>query len=64
MDIAALVAMADNGPNLELILSLNQHNSSFLTRQEKKFPKALSSLDQAEILCFYETQMSPTAVVL
>lgn len=63
MKIESLVAMANGGPNLELVASLNQNNSSFLTRQAEDFSKALKELNRPELFCFYETRKSPTAEV-
>ncbi|KAJ1334022.1 protein SERAC1 [Microdochium nivale] len=56
----SLLTMADNGPNMELIVSLGQENSGFLAGQVREFSGALKVL-RGEVLCFYETQKSPTA---
>lgn len=62
MDIKALLLMCDNGPNIELIASLNANNSYILDLQRRQFPKALQSGGHTEMFCFYETVASPTAI--
>ncbi|KAJ1325265.1 protein SERAC1 [Microdochium nivale] len=62
MDTASLLPMADMNNNLALILSISQNNSQFLTRQSREFPRALNTLRRREVFCFYETEMSQTAM--
>ncbi|KAH7024901.1 uncharacterized protein B0I36DRAFT_424605 [Microdochium trichocladiopsis] len=64
MDNASLMTMAGKGPNRELVLSIGQTNSQFLTRQQRHFPGALETMgpQRREVFCFYETLESPTAV--
>lgn len=62
MDIKSLLSMCDNGPNVELVASLNANNSYILDLQRRQFPKALQAGGHTEIFCFYETLESPTAV--
>ncbi|KAK1962871.1 hypothetical protein LY78DRAFT_642439 [Colletotrichum sublineola] len=61
MDIRSLIPMVADGPNRELVGSLNQTNSQILSIQQRDFHKALGPKGQTEVFCFYETQDSPTA---
>ncbi|KAK1569875.1 P-loop containing nucleoside triphosphate hydrolase protein [Colletotrichum navitas] len=61
MEIRSLVSMVGDGPNRELVGSLNQINSQILSIQQRDFHRALGAKGQTEVFCFYETQDSPTA---
>lgn len=54
------MAMASNGPNLPLILSLSDNFSESNEDLQKSFEN-LPSRPEWEIFCYYETQESPTA---
>ncbi|KAF8849682.1 hypothetical protein BDZ45DRAFT_555301, partial [Acephala macrosclerotiorum] len=60
IEIASLVPMVDCQPNQALLHSLGKE-SQILRNQCREFPKAFDSF-KSEIVCFYETEMSPTAV--
>lgn len=60
MDISSLVPMVKGQPNQALLHSLGKE-SQILRNQCRDFPKAFDYPD-SEIVCFYETEMSPTAV--
>ena len=59
MEIASLVPMVKDQPNQALLHSLGKE-SQILRNQCREFPKAFDYQD-SEIICFYETEMSPTA---
>jgi hypothetical protein len=60
MEIASLVPMVKDQPNQALLHSLAKE-SQVLRNQCRDFPKAFDYQDSSEIVCFYETEMSPTA---
>ena len=60
MDISSLVPMVGDQPNRYFLESLGKE-SEILPEQRTKFPKAFDFKD-SEIISFFETQMSPTAV--
>ena len=60
MDISSMVPMAGDRPNQSLLQSLGKE-SQLLRNQCRDFPKAFSHHD-SEIICFYGTEMSHTAV--
>jgi hypothetical protein len=62
MEITSLVPMVKDRPNEALLHSLGKE-SQILRNQSREFPKAFDSRD-SEIFCFYETEMSPTAVLV
>jgi hypothetical protein len=59
MDIKSLIPMAGDGPNRSLIESLSSSNSQMLRTLHQEFHDILGS--GRMILCFYETELSPTA---
>lgn len=61
MEICSLVPMVEGQPNQALLHTLGKE-SSILRTQSREFPKAFDYQDTSEIICFYETEMSPTAV--
>jgi hypothetical protein len=54
--------MVGDGPNRFLIESVSDINSQILSIQQREFHNALGSEGESEIVCFYETLKSPTAV--
>ena len=60
MDISHLLPMVEGQSNEVLIRSLGVE-SAFLHKQSRDFPKAFDFHD-SEIVCFYETLKSPTAI--
>ena len=60
MDISHLLPMVESQLNEDLIRSLDTE-SVFLRKQSREFPKAFNCYD-SEVVCFYETLKSPTAV--
>jgi protein SERAC1 len=60
MEISSLIPMVKGQPNQALLHSLGKE-SQILRNQCREFPKAFGYPD-SEIVCFYETEMSPTAV--
>ena len=62
MDISSLRSMVGEGPNRFLLESIGHINSQVLSSQQRDFPEALGDKGESEIVCFYETQESPTAV--
>ncbi|KAL6856623.1 hypothetical protein J3F83DRAFT_752225 [Trichoderma novae-zelandiae] len=60
MDVASLIPMVGDGPNLPLIKSIGE-SSSALDQLQEGFHPALGDQGQSEIICFYETAESPTA---
>ncbi|KAL6807195.1 hypothetical protein GGI42DRAFT_320215 [Trichoderma sp. SZMC 28013] len=61
MDITSLIPMAGDGPNRFLIESISFHNSQILDILHRDFQVALGKQGESEIVCFYETETSPTA---
>ncbi|TFB01142.1 Ankyrin repeat domain-containing protein 50 [Trichoderma ghanense] len=62
MDIGSLIPMAGDGPNRFLLESLGSYSSQVLSTQQRDFTQALGGQGETEIISFYETRMSPTAV--
>ncbi|KAH8891942.1 hypothetical protein GQ53DRAFT_647556, partial [Thozetella sp. PMI_491] len=62
MAIGSLRAIVGDGENRVLLESVSNINSQILTQQRRNFPEALGGEGESEVLCFYETRMSPTAV--
>ncbi|KAF4342119.1 kinesin light chain 1 [Fusarium beomiforme] len=61
MNIESLISMVGNSPNRFLVESLNSVNSQILSIQQRDFHDALGAEGDSEIVCFYETETSPTA---
>lgn len=61
MDIHSLVAMVGDGPNRFMLESIGL-SSQILSIQQREFPEALGGKGESEIVCFYETRKSPTAI--
>lgn len=61
MDITSLIPMTGDNPNRFLLESISNRNSQVLTTQHREFSKALGFEGRSEIVCFYETLLSPTA---
>ena len=62
MDISSLVPMVGDGPNRFLLESIGSINSQILSIQQREFHKALGGEGESEVVCFYETLKSPTAI--
>lgn len=62
MDMKELIAMSELGPNLGLLTSLSSENSMILDMQKEYFHPALGEKGEREVLCFYETGLSRTAI--
>ncbi|KAL7814025.1 ankyrin repeat-containing domain protein [Trichoderma gracile] len=62
MDIRSLIPMAGDGPNRFLLESIGSHSSQVLSTLQRDFTQALGGQGETEIISFYETRMSPTAV--
>ncbi|KAL7894173.1 nacht and ankyrin domain-containing protein [Trichoderma sp. TUCIM 5745] len=62
MVIHSLIPMAGDGPNRFLPESNRSINSKILSIQHREFLKALGGQGQSEIILFYETCLSPTAL--
>ncbi|PTB77013.1 hypothetical protein M440DRAFT_1438697 [Trichoderma longibrachiatum ATCC 18648] len=62
MDIRSLVPMAGDRPNRFLLESIGSYSSQVLSTQQREFTQALGGQGDSEIISFYETRMSPTAV--
>lgn len=60
MAIESLVPLVQDNPNRSLLESLNE-NSALLQRLEKEFSNAFGAICP-QIVSFYETERSPTAV--
>jgi len=60
LDISSLIPMVEGQPNQGFLHSLSKE-SQILRNQSREFPKAFDYQGSSEILCFYETEMSPTA---
>jgi protein SERAC1 len=63
IDISSFILMVGDGPNRCLVESLSSENSHVLGTQRTGFYKALTEDHGCEIVCFYETDRSPTAKV-
>ncbi|KAK5637257.1 hypothetical protein RRF57_012969 [Xylaria bambusicola] len=61
MDIGSLIPMVGNGPNRFLLESIGNINSQVLSEQHRQFHNALGGKGESEVVCFYETLLSPTA---
>ena len=61
MAIESLIPMVENRPNRFLLESIGNINSQILSIQQREFHKALGEKGKSEVVCFYETLMSPTA---
>ncbi|KAH6953648.1 hypothetical protein DER45DRAFT_458915, partial [Fusarium avenaceum] len=57
VDISSLIPMVEDGPNRYLIESIGRSNSQ---TQQREFYKALSCKGDSEMICFYETEETPT----
>ncbi|UKZ56936.1 hypothetical protein TrVGV298_010783 [Trichoderma virens] len=62
MDISSLIPMAGDGPNRFLLESIGSTNSQVLSIQQREFSKALGGPGESEVVSFYETRLSPTAL--
>lgn len=62
MDIRSLISMVGDGPNRFLLESIGLFSSQILSIQKREFPEVLGGQGESEIICFYETRMSPTAL--
>jgi hypothetical protein len=61
MDITSLIPMAGDGPNRFLLESISNKSPQVLRTQQREFHEVLGHEDEAEVICFYETCLSPTA---
>ncbi|KAF5669914.1 kinesin light chain [Fusarium denticulatum] len=61
LDISSLIPMVGDRPNRFLIESISHVNSQILSMQQRAFYTALGEESDSEIVCFYETEKSPTA---
>ncbi|KFY62216.1 hypothetical protein V497_02506 [Pseudogymnoascus sp. VKM F-4516 (FW-969)] len=61
MEIASLIPMVKCQPNQALLHTLGKE-SQLLRNQSRDFPKAFAS-KESEIFCYYETEMSRTAIL-
>jgi hypothetical protein len=61
MDISTLLPMVQNQHNALTLLPYLVENSLWLKDQNRKFSEAFPFKD-SDVICFYETQESPTAV--
>lgn len=62
MDIRSLIPMAGDGPNRFLLESIGKNNSQILSIQQREFSEVLGVKGEFEIISFYETRLSPTAI--
>ncbi|KAL7795561.1 ankyrin repeat-containing domain protein [Trichoderma afarasin] len=62
MDIRSLIPMAGDRPNRFLLESIGYDNSQILSIQKREFAEALGGRGEFEIISFYETRLSPTAL--
>ncbi|PKK53500.1 hypothetical protein CI102_1943 [Trichoderma harzianum] len=62
MDIRSLIPMAGDGPNRFLLESIGFTNSQILSIHQREFSEALGVKGEFEIISFYETRLSPTAL--
>ncbi|RKL14277.1 hypothetical protein BFJ68_g6670 [Fusarium oxysporum] len=60
MAISSLIPMVMDGPNRFLIESIGHVNPQILSIQQREFHAALGEEGDSEIVCFYETEKSPT----
>jgi hypothetical protein len=60
MDIKSLIPIAENQVNQGLLHSIS-NESELLRKQSRDFAKAFDS-SESQIVCFYETLTSPTAI--
>jgi len=63
IDISSFILMVGDGPNRSLVESLSSENSQILDTQRRGFYEALTEDHGCEVVCFYETDRSPTAKV-
>ncbi|KAH6889970.1 hypothetical protein B0T10DRAFT_572167 [Thelonectria olida] len=61
MNISSLIPMVGDQPNRFLVESLSHENSQVLSTLQREFPKSLGEEGEKEIVCFFETESSPTA---
>jgi hypothetical protein len=61
MHISTFLPIVHNQHNALTLLPYLSENSLWLKEQNRKFPKAFHFKDST-IVCFYETQESPTAI--
>ncbi|KAK0619440.1 ankyrin repeat-containing domain protein [Immersiella caudata] len=61
MDVTSFIPMVGDGPNRFLVESFSHFNSHALDMQRRDFHSALGPEGSVEVVCFYETEMSPTA---
>lgn len=61
MNINTLIPMVANQHNAQTLLPYLAENSLWLKEQNRRFPQAFSFKD-SNVICFYETKESPTAV--
>ncbi|KAK0643713.1 hypothetical protein B0T16DRAFT_188109 [Cercophora newfieldiana] len=61
IDISSFILMVGDGPNRSLVESLSSENSHVLGTQRTSFYRAMTEGHGCEIVCFYETDRSPTA---
>lgn len=54
--------MVGDGPNRFLLESIGTNNSQVLSIQQREFSDALGGQGETEIVSFYETRLSPTAL--
>lgn len=62
IDISSLIPIVGDGRNRFLLESIGSVNSQVLNIQQREFLEALGEEDKPEIICFYETRESPTAL--
>ncbi|KAL6697259.1 nacht and ankyrin domain-containing protein [Trichoderma pleuroticola] len=62
MDIHSLIPIVGDGPNRSLLESIGSTNSQILSIQQREFSDALGHQGETEIVSFYETCLSPTAL--
>lgn len=60
MTIESLIPMVNNQPNRQLVETLNE-NSDVLRHVTNNFTASLK-FSNAKVICFYETEKSPTAI--
>ncbi|KAL7784567.1 hypothetical protein V8C37DRAFT_395679 [Trichoderma ceciliae] len=60
MDITSLIAMVGDGPNRPLVESIGTP-SPVLRHLQRDFLSSLGGQGDIEVICFYETEKSPTA---
>lgn len=62
IDIRSLIPMVGDGINRFLLESIGSINSQILSIQKREFSEALGSQGESQIISFYETRVSPTAL--